>query len=347
MSYKDCMAALNLEFTDHVPRAEYSADCYWDLVKVVTGIDANKEENRAAGRQAFMKAWDYAFAWRTPGGHKITVKTDMGHAVYASGGVDFQPDVKCPFKDVEEALSFDPCEVFPHEPMEEMVRRSNELYHADQAFCGDCVSTGGIYHTLFSGLIEIFGWEMLLLAGGTDEARFGKVIDSYARWISRYWEAWAKSDAPVIMSHDDITWTSGPVFAPEWYRKYIFPWYKKFWRPLKEAGKKLMFTSDGTYHMFFDDLVECGPDMFVMEPTTDMAMFAQKYGKTHGFVGNADTRILLMGKKDDIYREVKRCMDIGKNCPGFILAVGNHIPSNTPIDNAMHYNDAYMQMRYR
>jgi uroporphyrinogen-III decarboxylase len=188
---------------------------------------------------------------------------------------------------------------------------------------------------------------MLLLAGGTDEARFGKVIDSYARWISRYWEAWAKSDAPVIMSHDDITWTSGPVFAPDWYRKYIFPWYKKFWRPVKEAGKKLMFTSDGTYHMFFDDLVQCGPDMFVMEPTTDMAMFAQKYGKTHGFVGNADTRILLLGKKDDIYREVKRCMDIGKECPGFIMAVGNHIPANTPIENALHYNDAYMEMRNR
>ena len=34
-------------------------------------------------------------------------------------------------------------------------------------------------------------------------------------------------------------------------------------------------------------------------------------------------------------------MDIGKNCPGFFLAVGNHIPPNTPVDNAIYYNEVY------
>ena len=62
-----------------------------------------------------------------------------------------------------------------------------------------------------------------------------------------------------------------------------------------------------------------------------MSYIAEKYGKTHSFVGNADTRILLNGTREDIEREVKRCMDIGKNCPGFIMAVGNHIPANTPV----------------
>ena len=74
---------------------------------------------------------------------------------------------------------------------------------------------------------------------------------------------------------------------------------------------------------------------------------AEKYGKTHSFIGNADTRILLYGSKDDIYREVKRCMDIGKNCPGFIMAVGNHIPSNTPVENALYYNEVFEKMRRR
>ena len=50
-----------------------------------------------------------------------------------------------------------------------------------------------------------------------------------------------------------------------------------------------------------------------MEPCTDMNYIAEKYGKTHSFIGNADTRILLNGTKEDIYQEVKRCMDIGKN----------------------------------
>ena len=40
-------------------------------------------------------------------------------------------------------------------------------------------------------------------------------------------------------------------------------------------------------------------------------------------------------------------MDIGKGCPGFIMAVGNHIPPNTPVDNALYYNQCYLELRGR
>ncbi|MDD4891216.1 MAG: uroporphyrinogen decarboxylase family protein [Phycisphaerae bacterium] len=347
MSYASGIAALNMQMTDRVPRTEYSVHEHWPLVAVVTGIDTTVKANRPAASRAFLKAWDYAFMWCTPGGYTIPVHTDMGHAVYVQGGTDYRKPGLCPFTDVEQVLRFDPAAVFPHESMDAMVARCNELHRASARQWPDCLTTGGIYHTVFSGLIEIFGWEMLLLAGGVDHAGLGRVIDSYGQWLLPYFQAWAKSDAPVIMCHDDICWTSGPVFAPAWYRRFVFPWYAKYWQPLKEAGKKLMFTSDGTYHMFFDDIVAAGADCLVMEPTSDMAMFAAKYGRTHGFVGNADTRVLLTGDKSDIHAEVKRCMDIGRRCPGFILAVGNHIPANTPVDNALYYNDAYLELSKR
>jgi uroporphyrinogen-III decarboxylase len=108
-----------------------------------------------------------------------------------------------------------------------------------------------------------------------------------------------------------------------------------------------MYTSDGNYTEFLDDIAACGAHGFVMEPSTDMARFAERYGKDHVFVGNADTRILLSGTKEDIYAEVRRCMDIGKKCPGFFMAVGNHIPSNTPVDHCLWYNDAYEKMARR
>ena len=40
-------------------------------------------------------------------------------------------------------------------------------------------------------------------------------------------------------------------------------------------------------------------------------------------------------------------MDIGKKCPGFIMAVGNHIPANTPVDNALWYNECFEKMLKR
>ena len=87
--------------------------------------------------------------------------------------------------------------------------------------------------------------------------------------------------------------------------------------------------------MFLDDVADVGAHGFLMEPMTDMAYVAEKYGRTHFFIGNADTRILLSGTKAEIRAEVERCMDIGKNCPGFFLAVGNHIPANTPVASAL------------
>jgi uroporphyrinogen-III decarboxylase len=84
-----------------------------------------------------------------------------------------------------------------------------------------------------------------------------------------------------------------------------------------------------------------------MEPTTDMGAIAEKYGKTHVIVGNADTRVLLYGTKAAIETEVKRCLDIGRDCPGFILAVGNHIPPNTPVENALFYDACYRRLRTR
>ncbi|HHV94754.1 MAG TPA: hypothetical protein GXX47_09510, partial [Firmicutes bacterium] len=74
---------------------------------------------------------------------------------------------------------------------------------------------------------------------------------------------------------------------------------------------------------------------------------AERYGKTHVFMGNADTRILLSGSKEQIRQEVERCMRIGKKCPGFFMAVGNHIPPNTPVENALYYNEVYEELSRR
>ena len=86
---------------------------------------------------------------------------------------------------------------------------------------------------------------------------------------------------------------------------------------------------------------------FVLEPTTDMAYIAERYGHSHFFIGNADTRILLSGSKAAIRAEVERCMAIGKDKPGFFLAVGNHIPANTPVEACLYYNEVYEELSVR
>ena len=353
MSYKDGWAALHLQMPAKIPRTEYSVLQHWPLISAVAGrkVDAlSPAPAREAAQKAFLKAWDVSFWWNTwldSGNYFKGRTTDMGHANYQAGGTDFRDTLRCPFKTVEDVLAFDPVAEYGIPDRGAIVRSMNQRYREACDFYGDMVNMSGMYFTMFSGLIHIFGWEMMLLAGGEDPAGFGRVARRYERWMTHFYEALALCEAPVIMSHDDIVWTSGPVFHPDWYREFIFPAYKRMWRPLLDAGKRLVFTADGTYTMFFDDVVAAGAHGLVMEPTNDMALFARQYGRTHAFIGNADTRILLSGTRDQIRAEVKRCMDIGRHCLGFFLAVGNHIPANTPVENAQFYNEVYEELATR
>ena len=90
--------------------------------------------------------------------------------------------------------------------------------------------------------------------------------------------------------------------------------------------------------------VAAGADGFVFEPTTDLEYICRKYGRTHVIIGNADTRILLMGTREEIRAEVARSMTIGRACPGFFMGVTNMIPHNTPVDNAIYYNEVYEKL---
>jgi uroporphyrinogen-III decarboxylase len=83
---------------------------------------------------------------------------------------------------------------------------------------------------------------------------------------------------------------------------------------------------------------------FALEPLTDMKYMVEKYGQTHVIVGNAETRILLSGSKPEIRAEVERCISLGRDCPGYFLAVGNHIPANTPVENCLYYNQVYEEL---
>ena len=352
MSFADAWAAINLDMPSRVPRTEYSVEVHWDVIKAVTGIQVNDEsaaDELLAARQAFWRAWNYGIQWSIliSSDDLDKMRTRMGHAEYKAGGVDFDTEILCPFKTPEDVLSFDPWAVYGPIDKPETTRRFERHYHENTQTFDDWVAMTGIYITCISGLLEIFGWDMLLLAAGTDPKAFGEVTNRYASWIQQYFDALGDTDVPVVMVHDDIVWTSGPFIHPDWYRQYVFPNYLNYLEPLKASGKKILFTSDGTYTTFIDDLAACGVDGFVLEPTTDMAYIAENYGKTHSFIGNADVRVLMTGNREKIRAEVERCMAIGKHCPGFFLSVGNHIPPNTPVDSVLYYNDVYEELSRR
>ena len=347
MSYEDGWAAMNLQMPARVPRVEASVN--WFLVKAVTGTDVDIDSPgpvRFKAMQDFVRAWNYDMLFSCTVGYNVLEKkrSSMGHAVYAQHGRDYDENIYCPFKSVDEVLSFDPWETYGRQDEAQIINNFNEHYRNQCKSFPDLVNMTGIYTTLMSGMIAIFGWDMLLTAAGEDPDAFGEVLNRYATWIGQYYDGLAKSDAAVVYSHDDMVWTEGAFIHPAWYRKYLFPNLKKLWAPVVEAGKKIIFFCDGNYTEFLDDVAACGNAGFWFEIFTDLEAVVEKFGKTHVIVGNGDCRVLTFGTKADVRAEVERCINAGKNCPGYFMCVSGHMPANVPLENALYYNEVYQEL---
>jgi len=353
MSYEDGWAALNLEKPARIPHTEMSAEWYHcPLVAAVTGMDIDVDspvEDREKACAAFVAAWNYDvhMACYFPPNAYGDNWTNMGHAEYAQYGRDFERPTECPFKTVSQALALDPWEAFASLDHGQLLRGFNESYDWEKRFYPGIVPGTGIYHTLMSGMIAVFGWEMLLTAAGENPEGFGHVVNRYAAWIQRHYNALADSNAELVWVHDDMVWTEGAFLHPSWYRRYLFPNMKKLFAPLVEAGKKILFVCDGDYTQFAKDVADCGVTGFWFECFTDLKYMVETFGQTHVLIGNGDCRPLTFGTKDDVRAEVQRCMSLGRECPGYFMCINGHMPPNIPVENALHYYDVYTELSRR
>ena len=353
MSLERGLAAMNLDMPAQIPRFEFTVEKYhWELVNRVLGtnldVDSPEEERRKAS-VAFVRTWDYDLFLNAPvNGQELEEKrTYMGHGAYAQKGRDFIDNRMNPFITVDEVLAFDPWETYGEKDHASLVQRFNDHYNQQHRLYPECVNTTGVYITLMTALVEIFGWELMLTAAGEDPDAFGEVANRYSSWIEQYYLALVDCESPFIYSHDDLVWTEGPFMSPKWYRKYIFPNLERLWDPLHRAHKKIIYLCDGNYTSFLDDIAVCGAHGFFLECFTDLEEVCRKFGKTKVIIGNGDCRILTFGDKESIYREVKRCLDTGRDCPGYFMCISGHIPPNVPVDNALYYNQVYNELRCR
>lgn len=339
MSYEIGMDAMHLRPGGRLAHTEYCSSA--PIVRAVTGLDPRVDGERAWN--AFNEAWHLDFLWVTNDGPVDWAlrgrATDMGHAEFLEGGTDWRDTVQCPFGDVEEVLRFDAAEEYGLPDLEDLTGYYEGVYQEGQARHSGQVYTGGYYKTIISGAIQAFGWEMLLEAAA-DQRRFDRVLEGIFQLSLHHFRAWARTSAPVFICHDDFVWTQGAFMHPDFYRASIFPRLKRLWDVLHDAGKVVLFCSDGTWTEFVDDVAKAGADGFIFEPTTDLDAVARRYGQTHVIIGSkVDCRTLTFGTKDEIKREIDESLLVARRCPGFVFAVGNHIPSNVPVDSALFYFD--------
>ena len=342
MSHTIGMDTICLRPTPRLAHTEYSMGYHTSLLQRVSGLDPRLAAHAEEANRRLMDAWDFDFNWCTQDGPLNWAEhgrcTDMGHAAYAADGSDQREAQGCPFTDPEEVLEFDPVKEYGLAGYGELVRYYEEWYQKTQAAYPNQVVTGGYYKTVVSGAIHSFGWDMLLPAAA-DEARFARVLERYGNYTLHHAQAWAATSIEAYIQHDDMVWAAGPFMRPAFYRNVIFPIYRRLFATLKRAGKKVLFCSDGTFDMFFDDIAACGADGFIFEPSNNLDEIVGKVGRTHCLVGSkVDCRTMALGTWEQVKAEMDATLALAKDCAGLIWAVGNHIPGN--VSDAM--CDRYM-----
>ena len=318
---------------------EYSLNYHREYLETRVGLPASDSQFSRKVHERFV----FDLNWSTNDGLTNWAAkgrtTDMGHAVYAADGSDMHQPSASPFTSEEEVWAFDAVEEYGLPDFDEQLQTYERMVQNARRAHPDQLTTGGYYRTIVSGAIASFGWEMLLIAA-SQPAKMEQVLDSFFRRTLFHMEAWAKTTVEVVIQHDDFVWTAGAFMYPDFYRKVIIPRYAKLWQPIHEAGKKVLFCSDGNFMEFMPDLAEAGADGFIFEPCNDFDWVVDHFGQTHCLVGSfVDCRDLTFSRWDEVERDLARTFERLADCKGAILAVGNHLPPNIPPEMLDKYFD--------
>ena len=122
--------------------------------------------------------------------------------------------------------------------IDELVELVRAWYERTQNAYPETVVPGGFYNTVFTWAIRTFGWEQFMLAAAYDEQGFDRILEGFTNISEKVVQAHIRAGIPVFLCHDDIVWTSGHVFRPAWYRKYVFPRFKRLHKKDPEGDDK-------------------------------------------------------------------------------------------------------------
>jgi hypothetical protein len=208
------------------------------------------------------------------------------------------------------------------------------------------VAMAGFYNTIFMWPLLTFGWELFLELAGGYPAESKRLLADFAVINRKVFGAFARLPVNAVLCHDDICMARGPICSPRWLRHNIYPYYEEFWSLLHDAGKRIIFMSDGNIDAVADDVAACGADGFVSEPFANWKALARRYPDKL-LAGEGDNRVLMRNDRGEIEAMVRSMVETAQICGGYFMCVGNHIPWNVPAEAVETYFRLSAELAHR
>jgi hypothetical protein len=267
--------------------------------------------------------------------NQITTKNEEGETISQWGVYGTTFKIPIPLAGPDEILAFKPLE--RNDWLNDIPRRQIENWRDSSRLVGDAsLVTLNFWTTLLHWGTQ-FPWESYMMAAYQDPVKFDRLLDDLAAVSEHIMTEFARTDAPVVMCHDDLAMGDRTLFSPAWTREKIIARYPRIFRPIKKKGKKILFISDGDITEIVGDLIEAGVDGFLFEPMVNLEWMVKKFGYKVMLIGNADSKILTNGTTDQCRAETDRCARQAGHCGGYAFCASGGIVHNVPMENVKAY----------
>ncbi len=217
-------------------------------------------------------------------------------------------------------------------------RRAAEMMGPDVIL----VSQGG---ACIDGLRGTLGLEMLSLAMYDAPQHVSRLLEAYCE--GQRIKAQVYADHKLSFAYQvscDIAYKGSLMYSPDFLRREVIPRFRREIEPVKQAGIKVVFHSDGDVTEILDDLVDAGIDALNPVEVTagmDIAALKKRYGRNLTYVGNVNAGILTFGTEAEVAEDVKRVIrQAGEGGGLFIDSSAGEIYPDYPLENVIAMCDA-------
>lgn len=210
-----------------------------------------------------------------------------------------------------------------------------DAFEKVKMYLPDGMGVVGQYGDIFTMTWEMMGFETFSLALFENPELIELLNYRLGNLVVSMFENMAQSESVrALWYSDDIAYTNGLLVSPDVLDKYFFPWLKKIGEIAANAGKPLIYHSDGLLYDVMDRIIECGINaLHPIEPKAmDISEVKLRYGNKLCLIGNIDIDLLARGTIEDVKKNVINNLNtIGVN-GGYCVGSGNSIPEYVKVE---------------
>ena len=206
---------------------------------------------------------------------------------------------------------------------------------ADSLLPGKMKILLGCPYGIVENVMGLFGYDNLCFLIYDDPKLVMAVCNAVGERLLEYYKiGLPNSNVGGTLYCDDWGFNSGPLFSPDFFRDYIFPWVKKITDLSHKNGKPAVLHSCGKIDIFMDTIIDDlkfnGKHSFEdkIMPIEEAYMM---YGNRIALLGGIDVDFLSRSPKEKIYNRSLRMLESGKS--GYALGTGNSVTDYIPQEN--------------